>query len=164
MQHNSPVKICVSVAASFCLVAIAAGAAVSAPANGVPAKYQAAVGRMTKSGVMPASPNGEFNGNQPVTRYELVMILDRWAHYVEGSHKPLHRMTRPKPVLPANASASVRKAMTDLVVNGYLSAKCPLFSGTGSELVTANDVSGSITDVLIRISDRSLPVNDMTPE
>ena len=57
----------------------------------VPAEHWAAgaVTEMSKLGVMKGYPNAKFQGEKPVTRYELAVALQRFAQFIEASRDPL---------------------------------------------------------------------------
>ena len=58
---------------------------VSTPPDVPPGHFAAgAVGRVVKQSIMGTAKDGRFNGNQPVTRYELAVALDRFVQYIEA--------------------------------------------------------------------------------
>ena len=105
---------------------------------------------------MGMAKDGRFQGNQPVTRYELAVALDRFVQYLEAGRKPLHAEIFPAPKKLAPAADTVqRKALTHLVVNGFLPAKSSLVTQNGSGFVTAKETSDALAAVTIRLSDRA---------
>jgi hypothetical protein len=115
-----------------------------------------AVRRVVHENIMGTAKDGRFQGNQPVTRYELAVALDRFVQYIEAGRKPLHAQTFPAPArFPAAANATQRQALTYLVANGFLPAASPLVTQNGSALVTAKEVSDALASVTIALSDRA---------
>ena len=87
----------------------AAAPSSAAPRDLPPGHWAAgAVKRVVHENIMGTTPDGRFQGNQPVTRYELAVALDRFVHYVEAGRKPLHaqvlRSRRTLPRLPLRHS------------------------------------------------------------
>lgn len=144
---------------AFALLAFPALAAPTLAPRDVPAGHWAAgsVRRVTAARLMTTAPNGDFNGNKPVTRYELAVTLDRLVRYIEASHKPLSAAP-PRPVaVPAATPAAAAAALKHLVGSGYLTRKSPLLKPPGTQIVTANELADALSQVTIRLSDRSLP-------
>ena len=114
------------------------------------------VKRVLHENIMGTTPDGRFQGDQPVTRYELAVALDRFVQYMEAGRKPLHAQTFPAPksVSPA-ASPIQRQAITHLVSNGFLPAASPLVTQNGKAVVTAKELSAALASVTIRLSDRA---------
>ena len=114
------------------------------------------VKRVIHENIMGTTKDGRFEGNQPVTRYELAVALDRFVQYIETGRKPLHAQNFPAPTrLPASANPGQRQALTHLVTNGFLPAGSPLVTKNGSALVTAKETSEALASVTIRLSDRA---------
>ncbi len=117
-----------------------------------------AVGRVTHEKIMGRDVDGRFQGNKPVTRYELAVTLDRFVRYVEAARKPLHPAEKPAPVtVPARASKAEGAALTHLVSQGFLPPGSPLLKKDGRQPVTANELSDALASVTIRLSDRAEP-------
>lgn len=115
-----------------------------------------AVKRVVHENIMGTTKDGRFQGDQPVTRYELAVALDRFVQYIEAGRKPLHVQTFPAPAhLAPAASAVQRQALTHLVTNGYLPAASPLVTQNGAALVTAKETSDALASVTITLSDRA---------
>ncbi|MGO8670681.1 MAG: S-layer homology domain-containing protein [Capsulimonadaceae bacterium] len=131
----------------------------AAPIKDVPAKHWAApaVKNVTREKVMDA-PGGRFDGNRPVTRYELAVTLDRMIRYIEDSHKPVKPTPASQAVtLPKHASATVRAALEHLASNRFIEPDSILLKGVGSEPVTAFQLSDILSKITLRLMDRSLP-------
>lgn len=144
---------------SFALLPAAALAApTSTLPRDIPPQHWAAgsVKRVTQQNIMGTTKDGRFRGDQPVTRYELAVALDRFVQYLEAGRKPLHAQTFPVPKKLALAADAVqRQALTHLVTNGFLPAKSPLVTKNGNGLVTAKETSDALAAVTIRLSDRA---------
>lgn len=104
---------------------------------------------------MGRSPDGRFQGDQPVTRYELAVALDRFVRYIEAAHQPLH-VQRVKPGISVSpkASPTTRHALNYLASNGFLPPRSPLFTKNGDKPVTAKEMTDALASVTIRLSDR----------
>ncbi len=126
----------------------------------VPAGHFAAgaVGRVTHEKIMGRAVDGRFQGDKPVTRYELAVTLDRFVRYMEAARKPLHPAAKPVPVkAPARASQAEAAALTHLVSQGFLPKRSPLLTGDGHKPVTASEMADALAAVTIRLSDRAEP-------
>ena len=130
----------------------------SASAPDVPAHHWAAgsVGRVLHQHILGRDPDGRFRGDQPVTRYELAVALDRFVRYIEAGRTPLHAQTYPA-TIPAAAKAppAARQAMQHLVSGGFLPATSPLITQNGRKAVTAQELTDALAAVTIRLSDRA---------
>jgi hypothetical protein len=116
------------------------------------------VKRVVHENIMGTTPDGRFQGNAPVTRYELAVALDRFVQYVEAGRKPLHAQVFPVPAHLAPAASLVqRQALTRLISQGFLPVKSSLVTKRGSGLVTAKETSDALAAVTIRLSDRAEP-------
>lgn len=135
----------------------AAASAQTAPRDVPPGHFAAGpVKRVVHENIMGTTKDGRFQGNQPVTRYELAVALDRFVRYIETGRRPLHAQTFPAPAhLPAAASPAPRQALTHLVTNGFLPASSPLVTQNGAGLVTAKETSDALASVTIALSDRA---------
>jgi hypothetical protein len=144
------------------LFIVAGASAIAAPLADVPAGHWAApaVHSVVAKKIMTGAPNGKFNGDKPVTRYELAVALDHFVTYIEAGRKPLHPMAaKIVPSIGSSAPPAVRAAMIHLASNGFLPGSSPLLKGKGTETVTAQQLSDALAEITIRLSDRSLPPN-----
>jgi hypothetical protein len=143
--------------AGLCCLVIPALA--SSPTD-VPADHWARghVQSVTSKKIMDA-PGNKFHGDRFVTRYELAATLDKFVDYVEAGKAPLHPRARPKPgaKIPAHASAAVKAALIHLTDNAFIPTDSILLQGSGSEPVTADQLRQIMSQVVIRLSDRSIP-------
>lgn len=140
------------------LPAVASAAPTATLPRDVPPQHWAAgsVKRVTQQNIMGTAQDGRFQGNQPVTRYELAVVLDRFVRYLETGRQPLHAQTFPAPKnLAPSAGPAQRQALTHLVTGGFLPAKSPLVTKNGAGLVTAKETSDALASVTIRLSDRA---------
>lgn len=98
----------------------------------------------------PAKPG--YNGNKPVTRYELAVTLYRFVQYIERAN------SRPTSKSGAQVSpASGADAVKRLVAGGYLPKTTPL--GTqGATPVTANQLADALTSVITRTREKKTPI------
>jgi hypothetical protein len=145
------------------LLSAGAACALAAPVfagsiKDVPAdsKLLPAVISVTSKKLMDA-PGGQFNGDKPVTRFELAVTLDRLVNYIENGKKPLHPTKRPHAAkLPSTAHGEVREALAFLTTYNFIGDDSILLKGTGSEPVTANQLKDLLSAVTIRLSDRAV--------
>jgi hypothetical protein len=159
------------------LLAAAAGAAISLLGAGVSARAQssfpdvpdahwaaASVTRLRDAGIVkgypaasaiPAAPARRrpavarpgYDGNKPVTRYELAVTLVRFIDYLEGADKQPR-----KPAQAADGPAAVRR----LVAGGYLPAATPL-AKSGNATVTADQFADALSQVIVRVRANKVP-------
>ncbi len=140
------------------LPAVAFAAPTATLPRDIPPQHWAAgsVKRVMQQSIMGTTKDGRFQGNQPVTRYELAVALDRFVRYIEAGRQPLHAEIFPAPKKLAPAADTVqRQALTRLVVGGFLPAKSLLVTQNGNGLVTAKETSDALAAVTIRLSDRA---------
>lgn len=141
------------------LGAAAAGPFVLAsPAADVPAGHWAAgaVHRLAAEKIMIGTAQGKFQGDKPVTRYELALTLDRLVRYMEAGRKPLSAGGPHSAVkVPASADAKTLQAITHLAQGGFVSPGSPLLQA--DKVVTARELTDILAEVTIRLTDRSLP-------
>lgn len=154
-NFNTPHRLRAYVAAaavSVLALPALAGSIKDLPSN---PEMRSAVQSVTSKKLMDA-PGGKFNGDKPVTRFELAVTLDRLVRYIENGRKPLHPTTRPHAAaLPSNATGQVRAALKHLTDYDFIPDNSILLKGTGREVVTANQLSTTLAQVTIRLSDRA---------
>lgn len=98
---------------------------------------------------------GGYDGNKPVTRYELAVTLYRFVQYLEKANKqPKTKMGAQ--ALPQTGAEAVRR----LIASGYLPAKTPL-AKSGDKAVTANELADALAQVLAASRVKKTPI---TPE
>lgn len=143
----------------FALTPASVVAQTAAPRDVPPGHFAAgSVKRVVRENIMGTTKDGRFQGNQPVTRYELAVALDRFVQYIEAGRKPLHAQTfpAPAPFAPA-ATAGQRQALTHLVTSGFLPASSPLVTQNGAAPVTAKETADALASVTVALSDRAEP-------
>ena len=151
-------------AVSFALIPAAAFAAPTATPRDLPPGHWAggSVKRVVQENIMGTTPDGRFQGDAPVTRYELAVALDRFVTYIEAGRKPLHAQTFPVPAsLAPAANPAQRQALTHLVADGFLPKSSPLVTKNGTAPVTAKETSDALAAVTIRLSDRAEAPNKL---
>lgn len=138
--------------------AAAAPFAHAAPLSDVPVGHWAAqsVHRLAAKKIITGGQGGKFRGDKPVTRYELAVTLDRLVRYMEAGRKPLSTgSVKPSAVnLPASADAFTQRALARLTQGGFVSAASPLLQA--NKVVTARELTDVLSQLTIRLSDRSL--------
>jgi hypothetical protein len=139
---NAPVKV------------FAAGYA-QGPYADVPASHPAAssVSDLKKKGIVTGFADNTYRGSAPVTRYEMAVVLERFAKYYDRSKRPLASSTVPLPVSPAWVSP----AREYLASNAFVSPQSPFFKNPGTNLVSADEFAATLSSIMDRIVDRSLP-------
>jgi len=145
-------------AAAAIVAACALSPAFAGPIKDVPAgsKMLPAIVSVTSKKLMDA-PGGKFNGDKPVTRYELAVTLDRLVKYIENGRKPMHPTKRQHSAkLPSGAPGPVRSALKYLTDYNFIDTNSILLKGKGTEVVTAKQLSSILSDVTVRISDRAI--------
>ncbi len=131
--------------------------AAAAPKD-VPGAYRAAVDSVMSRKLMDA-PGGKFDGDKPVTRYELAVVLDRLVRHIEQGRKPLHPAPRPKPPrISGSADPKVRAALSYLTANSFIPTNSILLQGSGSEPVTAKQLTVLLSQVTIAMTERVEPI------
>lgn len=144
-------------AAATCAALVIAGPAASAQVGGfsdIPPGHWAAdsIAKLVTAGILQGSPKigakpgakkvAAYDGNKPVTRYELAVTLYRFVQYLERADK------QPKTKMGAQAFPQTgAEAIRRLVANGYLPAKTPL-AKNGDKVVTANELADALAQVI----------------
>jgi hypothetical protein len=133
----------------------------SAPYSDVPAKHPAAaaVQSLKDKNMMGPKEDGKFHGSDYVTRYELAVILDRFITYNENEHKPIKQTKVPGPyVVSAPSGHWAHDSQVKLVSEGFVPKASPILSKPGDARVTEDQLTEALSEVMIRLSDRELPV------
>jgi len=100
----------------------------------------------------PAKP--AYDGNRPVTRYELAVTLYRFVVYMDKAKK------QPKSKMGVQLPKTGAEAVKRLVAEGYLPKTTPL-AQKGETAVTANQMSDALAQVMTRLAENGSPI---TPE
>ena len=116
-----------------------------------------AVSRVMGAKLMAPDAQGDFNGSKPVTRYELAVVLDRLVRDMEAAHKPLSVLPPSRVSVPKGTPRDAAAALRHLVGSGFLPPDSPLLTKPGAQPVTARETADALSEVTIRLSDRSLP-------
>lgn len=118
-----------------------------------------AVSRVKSEGIMHNEADGKFHGNQPVTRYEAAVVLDRFVQYVEQGRKPLHDTSIKVPASKASAPPGhwAHNAQMSLMDGRFLPTDSILFKAPGTQPVTADQFADALAHTVNRVVDRSLP-------
>ena len=127
----------------------------------VPAGHWAAasVEKMVALGILAApqkaqsKPAAKYNGDKPVTRYELAVTLDRFVQYIERTDKQKKSKFKVE-ATPAEGAAAVKR----LIAGGYLPATTPLAKDT-SKIVTANQLAEALSRVIIKAREKATPMS-----
>lgn len=123
-----------------------------------------AVARVKSEGIMNNYPDGKFHGDQPVTRFEAAVVLDRFVQYVERGRKPLHDTSTRVPDSKASAPAGTpaHKAQLALMDGRFLPTDSVLFKAPGTAPVTASQFADAVAHTVNRVVDRSIPATPNT--
>jgi hypothetical protein len=112
-----------------------------------------AVTKMAKVGVMaPDKKGASFDGNKPVTRYELALTLWRFARYLESADK--QKKSKLQVLAPKDGAAAVKQ----LIALGYLPKNTALASD-GARVVSANQLADALTAVLVKVRANRVPMS-----
>jgi hypothetical protein len=150
------------------VMVLAGGVANAQTAGGfsdVPGSHWAAeaVAKVADAGIVRGYPVAQnpkpaqkqtYNGDKPVTRYELAVTLYRFVLYVERADR------QKKGNLKVEAPIDGKEAVKRLIAEGYLPRDTPL-AKEGSKVVTANELADAMTHILTRVREKSTPI---TPE
>jgi len=129
---------------------------VAGPFADVPASHPAAqaVAELKAKGIVTGYPDDTYHGSQPVTRYELAVTLARFAKYYDKSTQPLVSVPAKLPTAPTWAIPSREY----LASNQFVPASSAIFQLPGTSDVTADQLADSVSTILDRITDRSMPL------
>ena len=119
---------------------------------GYPNTAQAAAATTPRRPAAAASP---FNGNKPVTRYELAVTLYRFIQYVERADRQKKGRTSGASAAPPTTGP---EAVRRLIREGYLPAGTPL-AREGGKRVTAGELADALAQVLVRVTEKKTPVS-----
>ncbi|MGC4045864.1 MAG: S-layer homology domain-containing protein [Armatimonas sp.] len=136
-------------------LAVAGAASAQTAFKDVPAGHfaQEAVTKMATMGVMaPEKKGSSFDGNKPVTRYELALTLWRFAQYLERTDK------QKKSKFQAQAPKDGATAVKQLVAMGYLPKNTPLAT-SGTKVVTATQLADALTAVIVKVRANRIPMS-----
>lgn len=164
-----PHRLLLSVLALLPFLVGTSARAQSAGFSDVPANHWAAdsIAKLTQAGILtgyateppktstakPATAaKPAYNGDKPVTRYELAAILYRFVTYIERAD----RQKKSKMGVQATPPKSGKEAMTRLVAEGYVKGQSD-FAKDGTKLVTATELALVLGDVITRSREKITP-------
>jgi hypothetical protein len=99
-----------------------------------------------------------FDGNKPVTRYELAITLYRFVQYIERANaRPKSKGGASAPLPPATSGAD---AVRRLIAGGFLPKNTPL-ANQGDKTATTNELVDALTSVIAKNRENATPI---TPE
>lgn len=122
------------------------------------------VQKLAQAGILTGYPEGQkpaskpksaamaFNGDKPVTRYELAATLYRFVQYIERADKQKRGKSQVQ-AAPKNGAEAIAR----LISGGYLPATTPL-AKNGSLIVTANQLSEALAQIMLRINENKTPI------
>jgi hypothetical protein len=110
------------------------------------------VERAANQGLMRGYEDNTFQGDKPVTRYELAVTLERFVEFVERSRRPVIGEKNAKLTPPGHWAA---KSIAFLKTNEFLPATSPLLAG-GNEPVTHRELADALASVLTKLVDQSV--------
>jgi hypothetical protein len=105
-----------------------------------------------KTGGAKAPAKPVYNGDKPVTRYELAVTLYRFVQYIDRADRQ-KKSKMGAQAAPANGAEAVQR----LIADGYLPKETPLASD-GDKLVTANQLADALTHVVVRSREKASPI------
>ncbi|MDO8684618.1 MAG: S-layer homology domain-containing protein [Armatimonadota bacterium] len=117
----------------------------------VPAGHWAAesVTKMSEAGIMKGYPDGKFNGDKPVTRYELAVALERFAQFIEASRAPLTAI--PSSNKPDTSGNWAKPSLGFLLSGGFLPRDSEL-TKDGGKAVSGELLAQSLASVAARLA------------
>jgi hypothetical protein len=104
------------------------------------------------SGTAKTTATPAYNGEKPVTRYELAVTLYRFVQYIDRADRQ-KKSKMGAQAAPANGAEAVKR----LIADGYL-PKDTALATDGDKLVTANQLSDALTHVVVRSRERASPI------
>jgi hypothetical protein len=148
--------------AAVVLATVAPAQAQTAGFKDVPKNHWAAEGvaKLASAGIVKGHPVAKnqkatgkesYNGDKPVTRYELAVTLYRFVLYIERAER------QKKGNLKVDAPIDGPQAIRKLIAEGYLPRDTPL-AKEGTKVVTANELADAMTRVITRSREKATPV------
>jgi len=131
----------------------------------VPADHWAAdaVTELADQGVLQGYPDGTFNGERAVTRYELAVTLARFAEFMNAGRNPLVQpdSTKSRSIIPEECPSWAQDSVLFLSENSILPVDSPIITD-GKKFATGEDVAQSLSSLAARFIE--LEVADPGPE
>lgn len=139
----------------------------------VPKDHWAAesVQALADSGIVQGFPDGTFRGDQPLTRYEFAVALERFVAFVQQSQKPLVPDSKAPDAThsnlgqaapsspPAPATAPAKDAAQNLKNQGFLPKDSPVLKDP-KKAVTATEMADALASVAKRLIELRVPGED----
>ncbi len=156
------------------IFALIAGAAAAGEGfKDVPKDHWAAesVQVLADSGIVQGFPDGTFRGDQPLTRYEFAVALERFVAFIQQSQKPLvpeskesdtthSGLSQATPASPpAPATAPAKDAAKGLKDQGFLPKDSPVLKDPRKP-VTAAEMADALASVAKRLIELRVPRED----
>ncbi len=132
----------------------AAQAVAKLASAGIVNGYPADPLQVPKTGQAKPTTATGFNGNKPVTRYELAVTLYRFVQYMERANSRPKSKGGASTLPPATSGAD---AVRRLVAGGYLPKDTPL-AKEGGKTATANELIDALTAVIAKDRANATPI------
>ncbi len=140
---------------TFLIVALSWTAPQAGGYSDIPEDHWAApaVNRLVQAGYLPTGQGKPFHGNQPVTRYEFAVVMDR---FIQDIRRSFVRQPKPKEInekkIKGRTSDGSQQAMVRLAREGFLPYYSPIFHGP-EDTLTPERLASALSQVAIRISE-----------
>ncbi|MCE5315302.1 MAG: S-layer homology domain-containing protein [Armatimonadota bacterium] len=114
-----------------------------------------AVDMMAKAGIMNGCPDGKFNGDRPVTRYELSVALANMLEFIQASQKPVESgKSKASEIKPSMHWAQSSRQF--LKCEGFLPKDSPVLKD-GKKPVTFTELGEALALVSAKLIETSVP-------
>ncbi len=102
--------------------------------------------------ILPATkPGTTFEGNKPVTRYELAVVLWKLVQHFEAAAK------QPRGKSTVKGDPDGARALRRLIADGYLAADSPIAKET-TKGVGEEELAKVLVEVIARVQEKTVPV------
>mgnify|MGYP001028997860 CR=1 FL=1 len=112
-----------------------------------------AIDRLVQAGFLPPGQGKPFHGNQPVTRYEFAVVMDK---FIQDIRRSFIRQPKPKEInekkIKGRTADGSQQAMIRLAREGFLPYYSPIFHGP-EDTLTPERLASALSQVAIRISE-----------
>jgi len=122
--------------------------------NAIPPGHWAAtaVASLQARNILPPTKSGAgFDGNKPVTRYELAVVLWKLVQHMEAAAK------QPRGKSSVQRELDGPQAMRRLVADGYLGAESAILKDP-KQSVGEGELAKALVEVIARIQEKTVPV------
>lgn len=150
-----------------CLIALAA-ALLAAPATAQDILFQdvspidpyaQAVQALAQMGVIRGYPDGTFRGQQPVTRYELTVVVGRMMKYFEESLPPGTSLRPVRPDLPESLLAMGGVAAADVLRRRAVQLPRQILDKP-DQLASMDEVVEVMSNAMARLIEMTVPATE----